>query len=70
MLYLCDGMGCDKENKSCEGKPETSQYCMHTTRPEHAVNGACEHPEQDPERFHEIMPEIFVEVVARKFTDA
>ena len=70
VLYLCDGEGCRSKNKSCKGKPETSEFCMHTTDPDHAVNGPCEYPEQYPDRFHEFRPGLFVEVSFHKFTSA
>ena len=70
VAYLCDGMGCKSEHKSCRGFPAKSEYCRHTTDPDHAVNGPCEHPEEHPERFAELEPGKFWEVSSGKFTDA
>ena len=62
VAYLCDGQGCKSEHKSCVFWPEDSSCrCRHTTDPDHAVNGPCEHPEQHPERFEELEPGVFVE---------
>ena len=33
-------------------------------RPEHAVNGTCEAPELEPERFEELEPGVFAEKVS------
>lgn len=61
VLYLCDGLGCRSDNKSCRGDPEASRYCKHTSDPAHAVNGACDAPEKCPERFEELTPGVFWE---------
>lgn len=60
VAYLCDGHGCKKERPSCT-IPEFAGMCRHTTDPEHAVNGACEDPKGEPERFLEFEPGVFVE---------
>ena len=41
VFYICDGKAC----KNC------SEECSHTSKVEHAVNGACENPQDHPERF-------------------
>jgi hypothetical protein len=46
VLYLCDGQGC-KTRWGCR-----FGECRHTTNPEHAVNGKCEAPWLEPERFN------------------
>lgn len=62
VLYFCDGNGC--RGRSCGGKPtENTGGCQRTTRPEHAINGMCNAPEQEPERFVEIKPGIYAEKV-------
>jgi len=55
IAYICDG------HDKCSMKPgcfmrgdlvgASDQVCRHTTNVEHAVNGPCEDPENDPERF-------------------
>lgn len=62
VAYLCDGHGCKSKFPSCRF-PETGRLCRHTTDPEHAVNGACEDPKGEPERFLELAPGVFAEKV-------
>lgn len=60
VAYLCDGMAC--ERPSCGGDPARNfGGCRRTTRREHAVNGPCDAPEAEPERFVELDPERFYE---------
>ena len=64
VAYLCDGHGCDRENKSCAGEPWVDRgetVCRRTTDPAHARHGACEHPEDHPERFAELRPGVYFE---------
>ena len=68
VAYLCDGNGCKSAWPSCKN-PEFAGMCRHTTDPEHAVNGPCEHPEEHPERFEELEPGVFAERSLQKFTD-
>ena len=69
VAYLCDGQGCASVHPSCRYLPEGDlERCTHTTDPAHAVNGACEHPEEYPERFVEVKPGAFMERSLRKFT--
>lgn len=63
VAYLCDGRACSAP--SCLGNPAgNAGGCQHTTRPEHAVNGACAAPEREPERFWELEPGVFAEKVS------
>ena len=50
VVYLCDKQACMRVNRSCM----TDALCKYTTNPEHAVNGYCEHPEREPDRFDEV----------------
>lgn len=68
VLYLCDGDGCQSKYKSCRQHLPFSCRCRHTADPSHAVNGACEAPEREPERFEEIKEGLFVERSSQKFT--
>ena len=56
VLYLCDGHACKSEHRSCV----TDGMCRHTSNPEYAVNGYCEHPELAFDRFDEIQKFGFV----------
>lgn len=65
VAYLCDGQGCESEWPACRLYPEGyARRCSHTTDPRHAVNGACDAPELEPERFVELEPGVFVEKVS------
>lgn len=53
IAYICDGLV-----PECSDKPGCHRfmkpgmaYCAHTFDPDHAANGACEDPENHPERF-------------------
>lgn len=62
VAYMCDGHGCAAEHPSCRDMPVGDpDRCTHTTDPEHAVNGACEHPENYPERFDQYGEGVFFE---------
>lgn len=50
VLYLCDHNACRSQNRSCL----TDGLCRHTSNPDHAVNGYCEHPNLEPDRFDEV----------------
>lgn len=48
IFYICD------LQDHCCGQPGCARMggeCIHTTHVEHAVNGGCENPASDPERF-------------------
>ena len=63
VAYLCDGKACVRP--SCLGNPAgNAGGCMHTAKPEHAVNGACPAPDREPERFEEWRPGVFAEKVS------
>lgn len=52
ILYLCDGnRPCFKEYGCGYSDDPEARMCWHTKEPECARNGACEHPETEPERF-------------------
>lgn len=51
ILYLCDHR-VEKCMLQCAMRRAAGlEDCRHTTDPAHAVNGTCEHPEREPERF-------------------
>ena len=63
VVYLCDcrkpcgmGNGC-AQNNSAFG------FCKHTTDPEHALNGACDDPQNHPERFEVVCDKKTGEVI-------
>ena len=62
IAYICDGNGCKSELPSCRF-PVGMNQCRHTTDPAHAVNGACEDPVREPDRFVELEPGVFAEIV-------
>ena len=63
VAYLCDGKSCRRP--SCMGNPAgNAGGCQHTTKREHAVNGGCDAPEAEPERFVELEPGTFAEKVS------
>ena len=53
--YICDGLDECSDKLGCFrcGKPGFD-YCHHTTNPKHALNGPCDDPRTDPERFHKL----------------
>ena len=54
VLYLCDcRMPCATE-VGCYKNDSAVGFCKHTTKPEHAMNGICEDPQNHPERFEPI----------------
>lgn len=63
VAYICDGEGCKSPNKSCREYPRGHACrCYHTTDPAHAVNGACDAPEMEPDRFAQLEPGVFIEI--------
>ena len=51
VLYLCDGRACEgRQYISCQ----RDGMCRYTTKPEHAVNGYCERPDLEFDRFDEV----------------
>lgn len=55
VAYYCDGLSKCCDSVGCFRLMHPGMdYCRHTFDPEHAVYGACEDPENHPERFHEI----------------
>ena len=53
-VYLCDRKACIFDGTDyC-----TYDYCKHTQKPNHAINGPCEAPEDHPERFEAIETRI------------
>ncbi len=55
IAYVCNGLGPCSYKVGCYrlGKPGMD-YCYHTFDQKYAKNGACEDPENHPERFHVI----------------
>ena len=50
--YICDGRApCAGRFGCCFAKKVIPNPCTHTTNTLYAVNGACAHPENHPERF-------------------
>lgn len=65
VAYICDQKGgCKSKWPSCKN-PEFADLCTHTTDPEHAVNGKCANPDKDPDRFEEIRPGVFWEILCK-----
>lgn len=62
IAYICDGHGCKSRRPSCR-YPEIGRLCRHTTDPAHAVNGACDDPAREPDRFAELAPGVYMERV-------
>jgi hypothetical protein len=56
VLYLCDGHACDAGSVYCM----TADGCRRTSDVQHALNGPCANPEENP-RFTEVMPGIYAE---------
>jgi len=46
IVYLCDRKAC-----IIDGIDRCQDYCKHTQKPNHAIYGPCEDPENHPERF-------------------
>lgn len=62
IAYLCDGEGCRSEFRTCQREElDALLRCRHTTDPRHAVNGPCDTPEMEPERFVELEPGVYME---------
>ena len=55
IAYICDGLASCSDKVGCYrlAKPGMD-FCNHTFDPKHAKYGVCEHPEDYPERFHEV----------------
>ena len=49
--YICDGRAPCAGRMGCRFSAHPLRQCSHTTNPLYAVNGACAHPEDHPERF-------------------
>lgn len=63
VAYLCDGRAC--RGRSCGGNPAGNVGgCQRTTKREHAINGPCDAPELETERFAELEPGVFAEKVS------
>lgn len=65
IAYLCDGEGCHSRFKTCRREDiDERMRCRHTTDPRHAVNGPCDAPEMETERFEEAATGVFFEKFA------
>ena len=51
-FYLCDGLRSCLGSAGCAYRKEDPGPCMHTTDPDHALNGKCEQPGKFPGRFY------------------
>lgn len=52
IAYLCDGLDKCSDSVMCFRRLVPGSDCKHTFKQEHAANGAVEHPEDHPDRFH------------------
>ena len=51
IAYLCDGLDACSDMSGCFRCMKPSSNCCHTFNSRHAVNGKCDYPEREPERF-------------------
>ena len=60
-LYLCDGMVDTCKKTGCTYLHEDG-ICRHTANEDHAINGSCDHPEEEPWRFFEVDDGVWYEM--------